>query len=79
MRVFRLVPVVDANEEFNTDDGKMATAPEFFHTERGGVYYTAEVESLLWRAGQLARNDFGGVVSDKGWKAVRSLARENDF
>ena len=51
LRVFRPVPVVDANEEFNTDDGKMATATEFFYTERGGVYYIVEVESLLLRAG----------------------------
>ena len=44
----------------------MAITAEFFHLERGEVYYTAEVETLLWRAGQLFSNDFGAVVSDKG-------------
>ena len=59
LRGFRLVPVVDFNREFNSDDGKVAIAEEFFHLERGGVYYTAAVENLLWRAGQLVRNEFG--------------------
>ena len=31
-----------------------------------GAKSTAEVENLLWRAGQLVRNDFGAVVSDNG-------------